>query len=64
VIGRHYPAMALVAVKALVEKDAWLEIEATAVVQFQTNCIAVSNILGSADSKVRQSLCLTFRLLT
>jgi enamine deaminase RidA (YjgF/YER057c/UK114 family) len=32
VMGRHYPAMALVAVKALVEKDARLEIEATAVV--------------------------------
>ena len=32
VMGRHYPAMALVAVKALVEKEARLEIEATAVV--------------------------------
>jgi enamine deaminase RidA (YjgF/YER057c/UK114 family) len=32
VMGRHYPAMALVAVKDLVEKDARLEIEATAVV--------------------------------
>jgi enamine deaminase RidA (YjgF/YER057c/UK114 family) len=32
VMGRHYPAMALVAVKALVEREARLEIEATAVV--------------------------------
>ena len=32
VMGRHYPAMALVAVKGLVEKEARLEIEATAVV--------------------------------
>ena len=32
VMGRHYPAMALVAVKALVEKEARLEIEATAAV--------------------------------
>ena len=32
VMGRHYSAMALVAVKALVEKEARLEIEATAVV--------------------------------
>ena len=31
-MGRHYPAMALVAVKALVEREARLEIEATAVV--------------------------------
>jgi enamine deaminase RidA (YjgF/YER057c/UK114 family) len=31
-MGRHYPAMALIAVKALVEKEARLEIEATAVV--------------------------------
>ena len=31
VMGRHYPAMALVAVKALVEKEARLEIEATAI---------------------------------
>jgi enamine deaminase RidA (YjgF/YER057c/UK114 family) len=30
VMGRHYPAMALVAVKALVEREARLEIEATA----------------------------------
>ena len=32
IIGRHYPAMALVAVTALVEPDAKIEIEATAVV--------------------------------
>ena len=32
VIGRHYPAMALVAVTALVEPSALVEIEATAVV--------------------------------
>ena len=32
VIGRHYPAMALVAVSALVEPSALVEIEATAVV--------------------------------
>ena len=32
VIGRHYPAMALVAVSALVEPQALIEIEATAVV--------------------------------
>ena len=31
-IGRHYPAMALVAVSALVEPQALIEIEATAVV--------------------------------
>ena len=31
VMGRHYPAMALVAVTALAEKEARLEIEATAV---------------------------------
>ena len=31
-IGRHFPAMALVAVTALVEPEALLEIEATAVV--------------------------------
>jgi enamine deaminase RidA (YjgF/YER057c/UK114 family) len=31
-VGRHYPAMALVAVTALVEPDALVEIEATAVV--------------------------------
>jgi enamine deaminase RidA (YjgF/YER057c/UK114 family) len=31
-IGRHYPAMALVAVSALVEPEALVEIEATAVV--------------------------------
>ncbi|MFL6740056.1 MAG: RidA family protein [Sphingomicrobium sp.] len=31
-IGRHYPAMALVAVSALVERRALVEIEATAVV--------------------------------
>ena len=33
VIGRHYPAMALVAVTALVEQKALVEIEATAVVE-------------------------------
>ena len=33
IIGRHYPAMALVAVTALVEPDAMVEIEATAVVE-------------------------------
>lgn len=32
VIGRHYPAMALVEVKSLVETDAVVEIEATAVI--------------------------------
>ena len=32
IMGRHYPAMALVAVTALVEPDALVEIEATAVV--------------------------------
>ena len=32
-IGRHYPAMALVGVSALVEPKALVEIEATAVVQ-------------------------------
>jgi enamine deaminase RidA (YjgF/YER057c/UK114 family) len=32
IIGRHYPAMALVAVTALVEPQALVEIEATAVV--------------------------------
>ena len=32
-IGRHYPAMALVAVTALVEPQALVEIEATAVVE-------------------------------
>ena len=32
VIGRHYPAMAVVAVAALVEPAAKIEIEATAVV--------------------------------
>ena len=32
IIGRHYPAMALVAVSALVEPKALVEIEATAVV--------------------------------
>jgi enamine deaminase RidA (YjgF/YER057c/UK114 family) len=32
IIGRHYPAMALVAVSALVEPEALVEIEATAVV--------------------------------
>ena len=32
IIGRHYPAMALVAVTALVEPKALVEIEATAVV--------------------------------
>lgn len=31
-MGRHYPAMALVEVKALVDRDAIVEIEATAVV--------------------------------
>jgi enamine deaminase RidA (YjgF/YER057c/UK114 family) len=31
-MGRHYPAMALVEVKSLVEKNALVEIEATAVV--------------------------------
>ncbi|MBV9135452.1 MAG: RidA family protein, partial [Hyphomicrobiales bacterium] len=30
--GRHFPAMAVVEVKRLVEKDALLEIEATAIV--------------------------------
>ncbi|QDP19788.1 RidA family protein [Sphingomonas xanthus] len=33
IIGRHYPAMALVAVVALVEPQAMVEIEATAVVE-------------------------------
>ena len=33
IIGRHYPAMALVAVTALVEPKALVEIEATAVVE-------------------------------
>jgi enamine deaminase RidA (YjgF/YER057c/UK114 family) len=32
IMGRHYPAMALVEVKSLVEREARLEIEATAVV--------------------------------
>lgn len=32
IMGRHYPAMSLVQVGALVERDALLEIEATAVV--------------------------------
>ncbi|MFC7535826.1 RidA family protein [Sphingomonas sp. GCM10030256] len=32
IIGRHYPAMALVGVAALVEREALIEIEATAVV--------------------------------
>jgi len=32
IVGRHYPAMALVAVSALVEPKALVEIEATAVV--------------------------------
>ena len=32
IIGRHYPAMALVAVRALVEPEALVEIEAIAVV--------------------------------
>jgi enamine deaminase RidA (YjgF/YER057c/UK114 family) len=32
VMGRHYPAMSVVAVSALVEDDALVEIEATAVV--------------------------------
>lgn len=32
IVGRHYPAMALVAVTALVEPQALIEIEATAVV--------------------------------
>ncbi len=32
VIGRHYPAMALVEVKSLVEPEALVEIEATAVI--------------------------------
>ena len=32
IIGRHYPAMALVEVRALVEAEALVEIEATAVV--------------------------------
>jgi len=32
IMGRHYPAMALVAVTALVEPEALVEIEATAVV--------------------------------
>jgi enamine deaminase RidA (YjgF/YER057c/UK114 family) len=32
IIGRHYPAMALVGVSALVEPEALVEIEATAVV--------------------------------
>ena len=32
IIGRHYPAMALIAVTALVEPQALVEIEATAVV--------------------------------
>jgi len=32
VFGRHFPAMAVVAVTALVEPEALLEIEATAVV--------------------------------
>jgi enamine deaminase RidA (YjgF/YER057c/UK114 family) len=32
VMGRHYPAMALVEVKSLVEPDALVEIEATAVI--------------------------------
>jgi enamine deaminase RidA (YjgF/YER057c/UK114 family) len=32
IMGSHYPAMALVEVKSLVERDARLEIEATAVV--------------------------------
>ena len=32
IMGRHYPAMALVAVSALVEPEALVEIEATAVV--------------------------------
>ena len=33
IIGRHYPAMALVGVTALVEPQALIEIEATAVVE-------------------------------
>ncbi len=33
IIGRHYPAMALVEVRALVEPEALVEIEATAVVE-------------------------------
>ena len=32
IMGRHYPAMALVEVKGLVEPEARLEIEATAVI--------------------------------
>jgi enamine deaminase RidA (YjgF/YER057c/UK114 family) len=32
IIGKHYPAMALVAVSSLVEPQALVEIEATAVV--------------------------------
>ena len=32
VIGRHYPAMSLIAVTALDEQDAYVEIEATAVI--------------------------------
>ena len=32
IMGRHYPAMALVAVNALVEPEALVEIEATAVI--------------------------------
>ena len=33
IVGRHYPAMALVEVRALVEPEALVEIEATAVVE-------------------------------
>jgi len=33
VIGRHYPAMALVEVKSLLENEAQIEIETTAVVE-------------------------------
>ncbi len=36
VMGRHYPAMSVVAVSALVEDDARVEIEATAVVNAKT----------------------------
>ena len=36
VMGPHYPAMALVAVTELVNPDAWVEIEATAVLPAET----------------------------
>ena len=54
VIGRHFPAMAVVQVVALMEARAKVEIEATAVVpcQVQVRCRTVQILLDSASPDV------------